>query len=193
MIATPAATTAGRAKSNMPKRSMPRSSATLTTKRLVDVPIVVAIPPTSVANPIGRRMREAEEEVRRQTLIRIGNSSTTMGVLFMNADNTAPTMSVARNDRNGALDHMRPSTRPTGSSAPVRTRPWPTTMSAQTATSASCPRPRKKSVAASPGYGNSEKPTVRIANSPTLDTSSGIRSRVKRYSASTVSNITAIA
>ena len=52
-MATPPAMAAGRAKSNMPKRVMPRSSATLTTSRLVEVPIVVVMPPTMVANAIG--------------------------------------------------------------------------------------------------------------------------------------------
>jgi hypothetical protein len=132
---------AGSAKSNIPKRSRPRWFATLTTSRFVDVPMVVAMPPTRVAKPMGRRMPDGDDDVRRQTLMRMGSSRTTMGVLFTNADSTAPTMSVIRNDRNGARLQILPSNRPTGSSAPVRTRPWPTTIRAQTATSASWPSP----------------------------------------------------
>ena len=121
----------------MSNRGSPRSAATLTTKRLVDVPMVVPMPPINVAKPMGIKIFAGEVDVRKQTLMRMGKSSTTIGVLLMNADNTAPTTSVAAKDKNGALPQKRPSNRPTGSSAPVVTNPWPSTMSAQTAINAS--------------------------------------------------------
>ena len=85
--------------------------------------MVVAMPPTSVAKPMGISTPEADVSVRRHTLMRIGSSRTTMGVLLTNADSTAPTTSVARKERNGALLQTRPRRRPTGSRAPVATRP----------------------------------------------------------------------
>src|SRR6056297_2406827 len=59
--------------------------------------------------------------------------------------------------------------------------------------SASWPNPANRSVGSSPGYGNSEKPTVRTTSKPRLVNSSGRRSRLKRYSATAVSAITATA
>lgn len=84
---------------------------------------MVAIPPTSVAKPIGMSTDAAEVDVRRQTPMRMGSSKTTIGVLLTNAESTAPTTRVARNETNGARPHIRPRNRPTGSSAPVRTIP----------------------------------------------------------------------
>ena len=54
----------GSAKSNMPKLRTPMSRATDTTSRLVEVPMVVAMPPISADRPIGMRMPEALVPVR---------------------------------------------------------------------------------------------------------------------------------
>lgn len=105
------------------------------------MPIVVAIPPSSVASPIGMRMADAGLFARSDTLTRIGSSRTTIGVLFTNALNTAPTISVNSSESHGLTVHTRASARPTGSSAPVRTSPCPAIISAATATSASWPKP----------------------------------------------------
>ena len=51
---------AGTMKSNMPMRRSPMSAATDTTSRLVEVPMVVAVPPISVANPIGISTADGE-------------------------------------------------------------------------------------------------------------------------------------
>ena len=102
---------------------MPRSAATLTTSRLVEVPIVVLMPPTSVANPIGISTLDAGVLVRSDTLIRIGSSSTTIGTLLTNALSTPPITSVNSREIDGAAVHARASSLPTGSSAPVRTSP----------------------------------------------------------------------
>ena len=59
--------------------------------------MVVAMPPTRVAKPIGISTRVGEALARRHALMRIGSSSTTMGVLLTKADSTAPTTSVANN------------------------------------------------------------------------------------------------
>ena len=53
------AVAAGTKKSNMPMRGSPRSAATETTSRLVEVPMVVVMPPMRVAKPIGISTEEA--------------------------------------------------------------------------------------------------------------------------------------
>jgi len=103
--------------------------------------MVVAMPPTSVAKPIGISTPEADLPVRRLTLTRIGNSSTTMGVLLTKALRVPPTTRVSNSEKAGLMRHIFASTRPTGSSAPVRTIPCPAIINAQTATSASWPNP----------------------------------------------------
>ena len=177
----------------MPKRRMPRSAATLTTSRLVDVPMVVPMPPIRVASPMGIRMPLGELAVRRHTLMSMGSSRTTIGVLLMTADSAAATTSVTRNDRNGSLPQKRLSIRPTGSSAPVRMRPWPSTISAQTAISASWPNPEKSSTVRKPSNGNSENPRASTASSPRLVTSRRARSRLNSASATTVVSMAASA
>ena len=149
-MATPPAMAAGTAKSNMPNCSSPKSLATATTSKLVDVPMVVAMPPTSVAKPIGISTLVAGALARRQALMRIGSKRTTTGVLLTNADSTAPTTSVASKERNGARAQARPSALPTGSSAPVTTIPCPSTINAHTEMSASWPRPKKRSEGSTP-------------------------------------------
>ncbi len=91
----------GSAKSNISKRRIPRSAATATTSRLVEVPIVVPLPPMRVASPIGIKEVEADPPVRNATLTRTGSSITTIGVLFMKALNTPVKTSVASNEDEG--------------------------------------------------------------------------------------------
>ena len=127
---------AGGAKSNMPNCASPRSAAIATTSRLVEVPIVVDIPPIEVAKPSGISNSDAGVAVFSDTLISIGNSKITIGVLLTKALSTAAITSVARKDNTGLTDHNRASSRPTGSSAPVRTNACPAIINEQTAISA---------------------------------------------------------
>ena len=85
--------------------------------------MVVAMPPTSVASPIGIRMPDALVPARSETLTRIGSSNTTIGVLLTKALSRPASTSVSSSVSCGLCDQMRASRRPTGSSAPVRTRP----------------------------------------------------------------------
>ena len=121
--------------------SSPISEATLTTNKLVDVPIVVVIPPNRVAKPIGIKMPEGDVLVRKATLSMIGSNSTTIGVLFTTALSKAETINVINTDSNGLMAQIFAKPRPTGSSAPVRTMPYPTTIRPHTAINASWPKP----------------------------------------------------
>ncbi len=134
---TAPAAAAGTMKSNIPMRLSPMSAATDTTSRFVDVPIVVAAPPIRVATPIGIRIFEGLIRVRIETVISTGSSRTTIGVLLTNALSVAAITSVSSIDSTGQVAQSFARTEPSGSSAPVRTRPCPTIMRAQTATSAS--------------------------------------------------------
>ncbi len=66
------------------------------------------LPPISVAKPIGISVAEAGVLVRTAMFIRIGSSMTTMGVLFMNALNTAVTTRISSSDKLGILVHKPP-------------------------------------------------------------------------------------
>jgi hypothetical protein len=83
---------------------------------------------------------------RRVTPTRIGISSTTIGVLFMNALKTAAAISVTSNASSGRVDQARPTMTASGCKAPVVSSALPTIMSAQIVTSASLPNPAKKSI-----------------------------------------------
>ena len=114
---------AGKMKSNIPICMPVMSAATATTSRLVEVPMVVLMPPIRVDMPIGINIPELLVLVRIDTEIRIGSNNTTIGVLFKKALNIAPISRVASNDSIGAIRHNFASVRPIGSSAPVLTRP----------------------------------------------------------------------
>ena len=103
--------------------SKPMSEATLTTNRLVDVPMVVVMPPSKVAKPIGIKMREGDDFVRIATFNKMGKSKTTIGVLFTTALNKAETIRVLNTDNVGLNAQSFAKARPTGSNAPVRTMP----------------------------------------------------------------------
>ena len=60
--------------------------------------MVVAMPPSRVANPMGSRIPEADCFARSDAPIKIGSNMTTMGVLLRNARLTAPTTSMARRE-----------------------------------------------------------------------------------------------
>ena len=114
---------AGYTKSNMPIRSPVRLAATEMTSRLVEVPMLVLMPPIRVAMPMGINMPEALLLVRIDTEIRIGRSRTTMGVLLTKALSTAPMTKVTSREKVGDIFQSLARYRPIGSSAPVLTRP----------------------------------------------------------------------
>jgi len=60
--------------------AMPRSSAIETTRRLVEVPIVVAMPPIRIALLTGISVRDAGMPPREAIATRIGSISTSTGV-----------------------------------------------------------------------------------------------------------------
>ena len=117
----------------MLKRSIPISAATLTTSRFVDVPMVVAMPPTMLAKPIGISVPDGDIPVLTATPISMGSINTTIGVLLINALRKAVINNVSNKDMAGLRRQDLASIRPIGSSAPVLIRPWPTIISAQTA------------------------------------------------------------
>jgi len=93
------------------------SDATLTTSKLVEVPIVVVMPPNNVAKPIGIKMPDGELLVRIATFSMIGNNKTTIGVLFTTALSSAETTNVISIDNSGLTPHSFANILPTGSSA----------------------------------------------------------------------------
>ncbi len=107
------------------------------TKRFVDVPIVVVMPPTSVENPTGNRISEAGLFVLIEMLVNMGRSRTTIGTLLTKALSTPPTINIKSKEIVGFADHSDANVRPIGSSAPVRISPWPAIIKAQTAIRAS--------------------------------------------------------
>lgn len=121
------------------------SRATDTTSRLVEVPMVVTVPPITVARPKGMSTPEGEDLALSVTPTRIGSSMTTIGVLFTTALSAPATTMVKRSETTGAVCQTRARMRATGCSAPVVSSPFPSTMSAHTATSASWPKPAKRS------------------------------------------------
>ncbi len=136
----------GSVKSNIPNLGCPRSAAIPTARRFVDVPMVVAIPPISVARPMGISVPDGAVPVRIHTATSMGNNMTTMGVLFRKALQIAPTRSVTRSASFGRSIHAPAMSVASGCSAPVDSMPLPTTSNAQIVTSASWPKWLKKSV-----------------------------------------------
>ena len=89
---------AGITKSNNCIASSPISLAIPTTRRFVEVPIVVAIPPIIVAIPIGISTFEELIFAFSLTAIKAGINITTIGVLLINALKKAPNKSTPRRD-----------------------------------------------------------------------------------------------
>ena len=114
---------------------------------LVEVPMVVDMPPIIVARPIGSMTPETGNLTRKDTPTRIGISRTTIGVLFMNALSIAPATSVTNSASDGRLCHALLTIEASGCSAPVVSSALPTIINAQIAISASLPKPAKKSEA----------------------------------------------
>ncbi len=112
-----------------------------TTSRFVDVPMVVAIPPTMVPRPMGIRMPEGGTRVRTATLISIGRSITTTGVLLTKALRAAASIRVARGASRGRFSQAWPRLVASGCRAPVLSRPLPSIIKAHTVISASLPKP----------------------------------------------------
>ena len=80
----------------------------MTTSRLVDVPILVAIPPIRVAKPMGIKTSEGGVLLLEQTPINMGKSKTTTGVLLTKADSIAPKTKVIRKAIPGLLFQIFP-------------------------------------------------------------------------------------
>ena len=137
----------GNTHSNIVNSCIPRSWEIPTTSRLVDVPIVVDMPPMIVARPMGNMTPDTGNFARNEAPTRIGMSSTTIGVLFMNALRIAAATRVVSSARTGRVDQARLTTLARGNSAPVVSSALPTIIRAQIATSASLPNPAKKSAA----------------------------------------------
>ena len=74
-----------------------------TTSRLVEVPMVVAMPPISVARPTGISTRDGGRRLRKAEATSTGNSITTIGVLFKKALKTAASSKVSNIANWGAL------------------------------------------------------------------------------------------
>ncbi len=141
--AEPASTT-GRVKSNMPNGASPSREAISATSRLVEVPIVVAMPPMLVANPTGISTPVTDVCVRRQTATSTGSTMATSGVLFMNMLAAATPNSVASSPRRGLRAQKLPSRRATTCSAPVTSSALEQTSRATTVTRAGLPKPARK-------------------------------------------------
>ena len=195
--ATPPTNVTGSTHSNNENSCIPRSREIPTTNRLVDVPIVVDIPPMMVARPIGSITPDTGNFARSEAPTRIGMSNTTIGVLFMKALRIAPAISVVNKATAGCFDQALLTTLASGCRAPVVSSALPTIISAQIAINASLPKPAKKSTGAnniSPlrSYGNNVKPATSKIKIVSDDDSSGIRSRVNKNNAMTVRTSTAM-
>ncbi len=147
---------------------------------------MVAIPPTNVAKPMGIRTFDGDLLVRKQTEISIGSSNTTMGVLLTKAESTPPTMRVSSSEKTGALPHRPESRRPTGSRAPVCTKPCPNTIRAHTLMSASWANPAKKSVGLMSSKGAMANPRTMMPSRHKAVISSFSSSLLNRTKATTV-------
>ena len=134
--ATSDATSTIGVKWNTPISGMPRSTAIDTTRILVEVPMVVAMPPISEAALSGISVFEAAIAPRMARCTKIGISSTSTGVLLtpidsrkvITSENSSPSWRLILNNRSR--------NRAAGSSAPVTTSPRPMIISAQIVISA---------------------------------------------------------
>ena len=112
------------------------------------MPIVVAMPPISVAKPTGMRMDDGASLFLTATPISIGSSMMTIGVLLTNALNIAAMMSVIRLASLGLAVQALARETASGCNAPVASRPLPMIMSAQIVINASLPKPARNEVGA---------------------------------------------
>ena len=121
---------------NTPISGMPRSTAIDTTNMLVDVPMVVAIPPISDAALSGISVFEAAMAPRMARCTKIGISRTSTGVLFTPIERRKVTTSEKSRPSCRLILNNRSRNRAAGSSAPVTTSPLPMIISAQIVISA---------------------------------------------------------
>jgi len=85
--------------------------------------MVVVMPPTNVARPIGNSMPDELVLFLSETLIKIGSNNTTTGVLFIKALKPPPRISVNSKERAGFIFQSLAKYLPIGSNAPVSTMP----------------------------------------------------------------------
>ena len=111
--------TAGSRKSNMPISLRP-ISATETTSRLVEVPIVIPHSAQQRGQTHRHQHTGGRTPVRIATLTRIRSSRTTIGVLLTKALSSAARTRVSSSDSCGQRPHNLDRIRPSGSSAPVQ-------------------------------------------------------------------------
>ena len=135
MATTAAIKTIG-VKWNTPIGGNPMSVAIPTTRRLVDVPMVVAIPPINTALLTGINVCEAGIPPRAARDTRMGSNNTMTGVSFTIMLRNMASTSVTSRPSWRLNRHTFVSVRAAGSSAPVVTRPRPMIISAQIVTRA---------------------------------------------------------
>ena len=107
--------------SNIPKGSIPPSWDTPSTRRLVDVPISVVVPPRIAAKDSGMRSFDGATPIVLASLIATGLSITTTGGVLMNADSVMTPSIMAIMARVAELfSARREMLRPAASITPVR-------------------------------------------------------------------------
>ena len=111
-----------------------------TTNKFVDVPMVVDIPPRSVAIPMGIRIFDELTLALCATAIRAGIKMTTIGVLLMKALKNAPKNSTPRNEIFGCLVHDVDKKPISGCNEPLISIALPIANNAQMVTNASWPK-----------------------------------------------------
>ena len=128
-----------------------------TTSRFVDVPMVVAIPPSSTASPTGMRTDDGESLLRTATPMSIGSSMMTIGVVLTKELSTPAMIRVSRLARTRLRLQALASAPASGCRAPVVSMPLPSIIRAQIVISAWWPKPERKAcgVSCPLGCGNS--------------------------------------
>lgn len=119
--------------SNMPKAAMPPVWATPSTRRLVEVPISVVVPPKIAAKETGIRKRDGATPSDRASPMATGITTTTMGVLLMKAlIPITPAISAIRAVAGWAPFDRRDTSLAAASMTPVRSSAADSTKSAAT-------------------------------------------------------------
>ena len=122
---------------------MPILAAIVTTRMLVEVPMVVAIPPSKTAALTGISALEDAISPLAAIATMIGISSTITGVSLTNIDRKKASSSAVSRPSWALARNTLSSSRAKGSSAPVTTSPRPMIISAQIVISAEWPNPPK--------------------------------------------------
>ena len=134
------AMSAGTTKSNNWIVSKPISLAIPTTRRLVEVPMVVDMPPIKVAIPIGIRILEELISAFWATAMSAGINITTIGVLLIKALKKAPKRSTPSNESLGWLTQDLDKKPISGWREPLTSMAFPMARSKQIVISASLPK-----------------------------------------------------